>query len=696
MPVLNLDTGEYEDEVTTSQQLPQQPPQSQPAQEVQESKGVLDLDTGEYVTEQPQVQQEQKSSLMDDVFGGVEGFLALTSGMLAQPIAGLAGLAASPQGFLEGKEGAGANTVKEWADAMTYKPRGEEGKQAIQNIGDFVKPATDKLEKFKKFLGDDAFNAFGSEELATLMYTIPDAAIEILTAGIGGRGTAMAKQAERLSKADKAGMFKKAEDATQPQVFKEEGAPASFKEEGVTATRGDATQDFTQQKTEGQLFEEAGEVGDLMRGERLKQSEQIKGRIEGLVDESGVSIQQRLDGLVDDLGVSEELGNSVKASLRSQKKQLKADRKNIYDRLSKESASVNLPVNTTELKRSLPDEGTRRDLAFGLPSQSKALQGVMEEFGVIGNNAAEVLSIGNFERFRKRLNAIERMDQSGQIKLATGPLKRALDSEITIITDSLIKHGGPKISQMAKDARKSHIALMTEFDPKAMTSKLIDNKRNSNVANTENSQVYQSLTSKSTSIEQYNQVIDSLNKSGNSGKKAIADLKNRLILDVIDSAYGAGTRKIKGQRTFGSAAYKKAIDNLRPKMEKVFGKAEMTRIDNIYDIAERIQTPSGAVPKGSAGFFIDVMKKAGVATLASKVPVVGPIAVEKLSELSKRAKSRKALKKALTLPKYKQIVETMRSDYPNLAAVLGIAEAEKLGNEKPKLDFTIHGGGKKQ
>ena len=618
--------------------------------------------------EQPKQEAESEPTILDDIFGGVEGFLSMVSGMVAQPIAGIAGLAASPQGFMEGREGAGANTVKQVTDALTYQPRSKEGKQAIKNVGEVVKPAVEKLESLKRMMGDDAFNAFGSEELATLMYTLPDAAIEILTAGTGGRGTALSKQAERLSKVD---------ETTPPQVFKEEGAPTSFKEEGVTPTRGDVTQDFGQQKIEAQLFEEAGEVGEQMRGERLQQSRKIKGNLESLVD---------------NLGVSSELGESVKTSLTSQKKQLKADRKSLYDRLSQESASVNLPVNTTELKRALPEEGIRRDLAFGLPTQSKALQGVLEEFGVVGDKAAESLSIGNFERFRKRLNSIEKMDQTGQIKLATGPIKRALDEEISLITDSLIKNGNPNISQMAKDARKSHIALMTEFDPKAMTSKLIDNKRGSNVANVENSQVYQKLTSKSTPIEQYSQVIDSLNKSGESGKKAIADLKNRIILDVVDTAYGAGTRKIAGERAFGNAAYKKAIDNLRPKMNKIFSKAEMKRIDNIYDIAEKTQPPSGAVPKGSAGFLIDVLNKAGIATLASKIPLVGPIAVDQIAELSKLAKSRKALKKALTLPKYKNTISTIRNDYSNLAVILGIAEAEKLGKDEIKLDFTISGG----
>lgn len=613
--------------------------------------------------QQPQTVQQldqqtpEDRSFIDKAIGGVEGAATMISGMAATPIAGIAGLAdAALSGLGLAPEGAGAARVRQVQDALTFKPRTVEGQGAISGAAEAIKPATDKLEGLKKTMGDDAFDAFGAE-MGALMFTMPDAAIEILTAGLGGRTSQMARQAKRLSKID---------DATQPQVFREGGTPKAFKEEGILPTRGDVSQNFKQQKTEAQLFESADAVGDQMRQARLGQSQQIKGRLEGLVNK---------------LGVSEELGDSVKTALRTRKNMLKSDRRALYDQLSKESANVNLPLSTSAIKKGLPDAGDIRDITGLVPVQSKVLNNLLEEFSVIGSGGIDQLSIGNFEKFRKRLNNIEKSDQTGQISGATRPLKKALDDEVMMVTESLMKNGDANIAQMAKDARKSHISLMTEFDPKAMTSKLIDSKRKSNVAQVENSQIYQKLSSKSTPIETYSNVIKSLKKSGPNGRKALADIKNRTVLDLVDSAFSAGSRKIKGERTFGGAAYQKAVNNMRPKLEAIFTPKEMKRINNIYDVSERIRPPSGAVPKGSAGFFIDVMQKAGIATLLSKVPG-GALAVDQLTELSKLAKNRKALDKALTLPKYKNTVKLVRSQYPNLAVVLGIGKIESTNEDE--------------
>ena len=623
----------------------------------------------------PTQQPIQEPSFMDKAIGGAEGAATMISGMAAMPIAGIAGLADTAlTGLGLAPEGAGASRVKQVQKMFTYEPRSERGQQEIQSIAQAIQPIAKPLEDWKRGLGDDAFNAYGGEipidddrrkALATMMYTLPDAALEFFTAGLGGRVSQLSKQAQRLSKAQQP-KIARTENEQPPQVFREEGAPQVFKTEGVTPTRGDVTQDFAQQKVEAQLFEEASDVGEGMRSARLGQSREIK---------------ESLNKLVNKLGVSQELGESVKSALSSRKGVLKDTRKKMYNQLSKEASSVDLPISTTELKRALPEGGIRRDLAAGVPGASKALDGLLREFNIIGKEGPDVLSIGNFERFRKRLVSIEKMDQSRQITLATGPLKKAIDNEVSLVTDSLIKNGNANISGMAKDARKSHIALMTEFDPKAMTSKLIDSKRGSNEAQIENSQIYQKLSSKSTPIETYSSVVKSLKKRVPEGRKALADLKNRTILDLIDTAYGAGSRKIAGERTFGAAAYQKAVETNRPKLEKLFTSREMKTINNIYKIAEKTRPPSGAVMKGSAGFLIDVMHKMGVATLVSKIPGVGALAVDQITELSKRARSRKALEHALTLPKYKATVDTIRSQYPNLALVLGIG---KLESQKEK------------
>lgn len=607
-------------------------------------------------SEQPVIDETQDFSFLDLARGGLESAASIVSGAVAEPIAGIVGLATAADPFAP--VGAGGARVKQVREVLTFQPRTEAGKQEQVAVASALQPIGQAIQNFEESVGAGALEATGSPALAALAKALPAATAEILTLGTATPGVTAARQTAR-----------RATDITDAgQIARRQ----TFKEEGVTPTRGDITQELKQQKIEAQLFEQADSVGDQARAIRLEQSRQIKGSLESLVD---------------DVGVPAEVGESIKQALTTVKGELKATRKAAYDQLAEVTKSMNIPVSTTALKKSFPEAGDIRDIAGLVPQQAKVLNDLLEEFGVTGKNAIEQLSLANFEKFRKRLNNIDQSDQTGQIGRAIGPIRKALDEEIDLITRSLMDNGSANVSNLAKEARKSNIALKTIFDDKALTSQLINNKRKSNVAQVENSNVYQKISSKSTPIEQFSQVIDSLREAGNSGVKAIADIKNRMMLDILDSSFSAGSRKIGGERVFGSSKYQKAVDNLRPKLEKVFSPAEMRRIDNIGKIAESIRPAAGAVPKGSAGFLIDVMQKMGIVALASKIPIVGALAVDQIVELSRKAKSRKSFEQSLKLPKNKKTVDIVRSDYPVLAKVLGIGITTE--KDRPKLDFII-------
>lgn len=55
--------------------------------------------------------------------------------------------------------------------------------------------------------------------------------------------------------------------------------------------------------------------------------------------------------------------------------------------------------------------------------------------------------------------------------------------------------------------------------------------------------------------------------------------------------------------------------------------------------AEDLIPPAGAIPKGSAGFFIDSMAKLGVFSLLNKIPTVGPIIGNQVQEMGRSAKA---------------------------------------------------------
>jgi hypothetical protein len=598
--------------------------------------------------EQPAVKQPEEVGFLDQALGGLESAASIVSGALAEPISGIVGLADAANPFAP--EGAGGVRVKQIKEALTYKPRTSFGKAEQLAVAEKLQPIASAIKDLEDSVGEGALEMTGSPVLAAIAKALPAATAEVATLGTATPALTatrqIAKGADGLDLATQA-------------------RREAFESEGVAATRGDVTQDLPQQKIESQLFEQADEIGDQARKIRLQQSTDIKNRLESLINNTGIP---------------EELGESVKQALTTRKGDLKTARSDAYKALSESTQGINLPISTSAIKKSFPDAGEIRDIAGLAPQQAKVLDSLLKEFMVVGSEGLEQLSVSNFEKFRKRLNAIEKSDQTGQISRATVPIKKALDEEVDLITKNLMENGSPNVAENAKQARKSHISLKTEFDDKALTSTFINNKRKSNIAQVENSQVYQKLSSKSTPIEQFSQVIDSLRESGNSGVKALSDLKNRMIVDIIDSSFSAGSRKIIGERTFGTDKYQKTVDTLKPKINKLFSPKEINRIENLYKIAENIRPPSGAVPKGSAGFFIDLMNKAGITAVTAKVPL-GGLAVDQITELSKRAKNRKALERSLELPKYKDTVKTIKSDYPALAAILGIGAATGIDND---------------
>lgn len=456
---------------------------------------------------------------------------------------------------------------------------------------------------------------------------------------------------------------------------------AQFKKFGAEPTLGELTQDIAIQKPEQFLLEQTtDESADILRAFKKAQSENIKTNIEGRIDS---------------LGIPEDVGTAIKDALSGRKAELKSNRKKAYEALSQATKNIDqgIPLVTDNFMAKLPDAGTIRDVAASRPTEYKALTGLMAEFGIETNPQAieqlvksnidiTPINIDNFESFRKRLGNIERADQTGMIANLTAPIKKALDEEVELATKELMRSGNPDIASMAKEARKSHIALKTEFDDAAMSEILIKpKKRGSNIPNIEESQVYNKLVARSTPTEQLTRVVDSISGS----KKALGNLQAQALTDLIDSAFQASSRKIDGTRQFGGAAFQKRFSQLEPKLEIIFrdNPKLLADIKVLNKVAAKLTPPSGAVPKGSAGFFVDSMDKLGIFRILNKIPVAGDATVVALRKISAMAKNKETLDKAVNAsPKINESVKMINRDMPAIATLLGLsAYADEDENE---------------
>lgn len=118
------------------------------------------------------VSVKPKTSLLENPVTGVaETALSFITGGLAQPIAGLAGLAA----------GGSADTVDEVMSALTYKPRGETGKKYAEKTGEILSLPIE-------YAGKGAYALTGSEAARSIAEAGTEIGMNFLPLGAGKKG----------------------------------------------------------------------------------------------------------------------------------------------------------------------------------------------------------------------------------------------------------------------------------------------------------------------------------------------------------------------------------------------------------------------------------------------------------------------------------------------------------------------------
>jgi hypothetical protein len=183
------------------------------------------------------------------------------------------------------------------------------------------------------------------------------------------------------------------------------------------------------------------------------------------------------------------------------------------------------------------------------------------------------------------------------------------------LAETLGKAGVPDtVLKPLKEARSTVQTLKTEFSPETITGKLIGMKRRGVDPIIEASKVYDSLIVGKKPIEYLERTIASLEKAGPAGRLAMGDLQAATIMDLIDSAFKAETRKIQGAKTFGAVPFNKKLAQIgQDRLQLIFktNPAALETINKVSKVAANLVPPSGAVPKGSATTILDLVTKSG-------------------------------------------------------------------------------------
>lgn len=250
-------------------------------------QSIASLQQAQAVAETPE-ERSFVEQLGQDIIGGAEGALTLISGIVAQPVAGIGGLAAAADPTAP--EFAGARLTKKIQDALTFVPRTAEGKQAIANAQGAIEPIAKKIIQFRNFIGDDAFQATGSPEIAAIATAIPEATLELLGANVG--------KATRLKSGQTVAEF----DAQQAAL----SDVARLEEQGIRQLTTDV---LPPESRTGAFLQQQAEL--VTPGQRTAQQAQREQAVQRLLTDFDITDAARFEG-----NIVQGLKDSIKASKR--------------------------------------------------------------------------------------------------------------------------------------------------------------------------------------------------------------------------------------------------------------------------------------------------------------------------------------------------------------------------------------------
>ena len=153
--------------------------------------GVSNGDLGDSVDNVPSVED---SSLLDKGLAIAEPALTVASSAIAEPVAGMAGIAQGINPFAD--EGASAEAVEGTREFLTYDPKTGAGQAGLETFGEVMEPVGEAISSTEQYFGDTAFDLTGSPEVAALAKSIPTAAMEFI--GLKGGG-AIGKSSKKVA-----------------------------------------------------------------------------------------------------------------------------------------------------------------------------------------------------------------------------------------------------------------------------------------------------------------------------------------------------------------------------------------------------------------------------------------------------------------------------------------------------------------
>lgn len=200
--------------------------------------------------------EEVSPGVWKRIGGGLDAAAQIATSIVAEPVAGLAGIAGA---VLPGEQGQGADWVEGTRDALTWEAESELGQENMQDIASFLEPVGTAMANIETGAGEAVLDATGSEVLATAAHTAPTALLEVLGLGLLRKPSAAAKNAARAQERMRVDPDATPEDVARELIEPEVKTPEEIAEE--LRKRNDPDKLAADVQADPRIMEAAEELG---------------------------------------------------------------------------------------------------------------------------------------------------------------------------------------------------------------------------------------------------------------------------------------------------------------------------------------------------------------------------------------------------------------------------------------------------
>ena len=656
---------------------------------------------------QPQPVAQQPADTGFTGAGILEPAATFASSVIAEPIAGLAGIIG---GALPGQPGQAAEFVEATRQGLTFQPRTQAGQESIRSIAESapIQAIASGLQTAEETLGGAGFEAAGPVGGA-VGATIPTAALELL----GLKGVSKLRGARKVS-----GLTDDVVDKLQKSGVDVD----DLSDQGIAKMQQSVAKQAEDQAKRAKLFEDIDvptvqsrvtrTQEDFLNERQLRRQVGTKeaGDIQQRLADEAAGFQDAGKRIIDDLGMPEDAGQLIKEALDSRVKGVGKKTTEAYRKLGELTEGRSIPIIGNKITGKLDNEKVSA-MAGRLDDAERArLNDLFIEYGldtnpdrvgdwvsgrqarsgaIAGKSEVTPLSLENIEEFRQALGDMTGPTEAPALKGVAGALKRGVDEELSDMDSALKTASGPLAAQskgVLSAARRARalfkgkkslettdgiIGRLTRGKPRTPDEPLV-------LA----SEITKKLFSdaKDGAIENVSRVVGQLERSGERGSKALNALQASAVAGLMNSA--TALTKLTGDvpQWLGNQ-FGKRFDQLNKngKLERIFknNPTDLAMLRKLREAGE-LTVPFADVAKAS-GTTDDFLNALTRNPILKRVAFLGggfggaaaAEGVERAAKGVSGRKSAKAAKRALSMkPDDAVLIQQTRRLYPNLAAVL--------------------------